>query len=912
MTQSDFTATLKCGTGRLPSIRRQIVCLALGVWILVVLVLGSRLAYQSVIQTLSALTGPASTNRADLPGSGILPESPVTFAAAALLTYLAVFLSILATRRIRPSLTLALSFLGPAVIYFLAVLTSGAIPSALAACVLVAGAWMAGDLLLRVLRIPIARVPLAAGTSLRVALGFGCISTATLLLGSVNSIAFVPVSLLLLTISATWAWQHRRALTGIPRSNSSIKELAASVSWFETLLLASSAALVTFAALASLTPESILTGSDSVRQHLPQAREIWQDHAVLVYPTIETPSASVLGASLNAVAYGLGGFTAVRILQTIASVCCLLAIAGLGATLCNRLAGIAAAACFSTIPLVLWLTGHAYPDVFAVLFICVSVQCAILWQQEGRGKWLLISGMAAGFCLATKQISAVYVIAIVIALAITARPGVSLVERCQAITLFATAGVLATVPWLVRSAILTGTFPLIDTITRQLANVPGPGVLNNSLSKLPVSVEPTGSTEVFPGGVTRSFAGLIAGPWDLTFKGPVSNFRVVRYGEFGILLLMLLPLIASKLRSRSLIFIAITALISYVGWVFTIQVPRHLLPSLALLSVLAGVSIAHVADYRGNSARNLFGQSVKTATLVGVAMTPLFLLPNVTTSFPVSVIVGATSEDAYLARVDPATAALRAATALLPPDTRVGYIGQWQGAQSETEARLVYLGQFSANGNDSLDTQIGDTPETILANLDQLGIQYLIWDRPDTRPQDIESTLLSGDFLLKYTRVLGGDDGVYLFALDPDGVESPTSRDNLLQDPGFATLRKPENVWNGTKRDVSDAGGLRPRRQVPVTQRVAVTPATPFLIVLTGACTSVADYTRVTLTWLDAKEEIIDVTTDFIASGTKSNSTLMWRVSPENAEAADLSITTAAGSPCQISSIGMYRADSPK
>jgi hypothetical protein len=898
-----------CGLARLPVPYTRIATLVISGWMLVVLVLGARMGYQSAVESLTALssTKPSVQSTASLPPA--VPDSPITYATAALAIYIVVVVTILLSRFLRSRWTFAVALFVPVAVFTSGAIISGSIAAALTACAVVATAWMAGDVILLLLRVPTSQIPQSALTSLRVALGLGCLGLTILVLGSVNGISLLPMVTLAILIALVWLMSTSRNPARSFRPNLPSSWAVPRLSWFESLMMALSAALFVFAALAALTPESILTGSDSVRQHLPQAREIWQDHAVLVYPTIETPSASVLGAALNAVAFGFGDITAVRILQVLVSLCCLIAIAGLGSTLEGNTAGIVGAAIFSATPLVLWLTGHAYPDLLAVLFVCGSLQCIICWQHDGQWVWLLLSGALGGFSLATKQISAVVIVAILVALVITARPGISLAGRARTVVMFSVACLLVLVPWFVRSAVLTGTFPLLGTIVRQLLNVPG---LRNLVSWLPLSaisqgpvVPPDGLAGV-TGGVARSLPGILAGPWDLTFTGAYANFQVVRHGEFGILLLLFLPLALLSICTRGTALLAVVAFLSYLGWIFTIQVPRHLLPGLALLAVLAGVAVARTISGSPAWSRIPLGRFAQIAAVVGIALTPLFFLPNTTTGFPITVLTGATRPEAYLSRVDPATPALSAASRLLPADTPVGYIGQWQGAQISTESRLIYLGQYSTDPTISLDDQVGSTPEAIFRSFDKWGIQYFIWDRPDTRPQDVGSTLLSGDFLLRYTTILGGDNGVYLFEIHPDGVADPTSQVNMLQDPEFATLRAAGNVWNGSKRDVGEAGRFEPRRQVAVVQRVDVLPGTPYLVVLTGSCSSNLDLTRVTLNWLDANQATISTTSDDLASGTGINSTLMWRASPANAAAVNVSVSTAAGSPCQIANIGMY------
>ncbi|MEZ4561147.1 MAG: glycosyltransferase family 39 protein [Thermomicrobiales bacterium] len=874
------------------------------------LVLGARMAYASIRTYLDILGATFGARMPDASRLTTFADTPETFAAAAFLAYAVILLVVLLIQHFQPRLTIPAALLAPSCMFALAAVASGEVDSVLVACAIVVTSWITGDIILGVIQAPISHAHLGAAISLRISLGLGLLGLAVLLLGWFGAISRLPVLALGLLVALLWVTRRRDMLGRQLRRASALKTGGPRLALFESLLVALSAAFFIVAALAALTPETISTGSDSVRQHLPQAREIWQDHAVRFHSTIQTPSASLLGASVNAVAFGFGGFTAIRILQVLVSLCCLLAIAGLGATLGGRLAGIAAVAFFSAIPLVLWLTGHAYPDLLAVLFICSSVQCAIFWQEDGHRIWLLLAGTLAGFSLVTKQISAVFVLALLIALAIFARPGTSTVGRIQATLTLAGACVAVSIPWLVHSAVLTHTIPLLNIALEQLENVPmladsrGSGLSGES------SASPAGPAvavaSAFPGGVTRSLTGIVTGPWDLTFQGAYANWRIVRYGEFGVVLLMFLPLIFVNLCTRRAMLVATTAVVSFVAWVFTIQLPRHLLPSLALLAVLAGLAVAHASQDQTAASRKSYGRLVQVSAIAGLVLTPLFFLPNASTAFPFTVLTGAERSGDYLARVDPAIPALRAATALLPADTPVGYIGEWQGDQSSTEARLVYLGSHSSDERDSLDTQVGDTPEAIFNYLAAWGINYLIWDRPDTRSQDVNSTLLSGEFLLHHATILGGNDGIYLYKLYPLGVPDPTTQENLLRDPEFKNLSKPENIWNGTRRDRAASGELRPRRQKTVTQRVTIDPGQEYLLVVDGRCGSTKDQTEVSLTWRDAHDNVIGTTADSMKLGVTSNSSIMMRKSPGSATTVDVSISTSAGTPCLISKIGMY------
>ncbi|MCA9876153.1 MAG: glycosyltransferase family 39 protein, partial [Thermomicrobiales bacterium] len=570
-------------------------------------------------------------------------------------------------------------------------------------------------------------------------------------------------------------------------------------------------------------------------------------------------------------------------------------------------AGIVGAAIFSTMPITLWISSHTYPDLLAVLFLCAALVCLLSWQANGYTSLLVLAGVLAGFCVVTKQIAALYLVAMLAALALTARPNAAARGRLLTLLVFGMATTVTVAPWFLRSLLVYGSFPLLGTIMRQASEAPGLRDLAVHTPVLTVGdLATVNAVETRTGGVDNSWLGILTSPWQLTFEGAPQHLQVVRHGEFGIALLMMLPLVLLTLCSRGALLVGLTAAISTFGWTFTIQAPRHVLPSFALASVLAGVAGAQVVASPQGSPEAQLGRVVRVGLIGALGLTPLFFLPNLATSFPVSVLVGSESPEHYLARIDPAYTALTAATDRLPPDTRVGYFGQWQGAQAQTEARLFYFGQYAPDPSVSLDTQSGATSEALFQWFDGWDLRYFIWDRPDTRPQDIDTLLLSGDFLLTHTTILDGADGVYLFEFHPEGVPDPRDQPNLLSDPTFSTLGGKSSPWTGRKRDLSPEGFLEPRRQMETLQQASVTPEASYIVTVTGRCTSTLDRVGIAMGWQRADGSIISATTDTVALGTKVNTAFVWAVAPAYATAVEIGFTTASGTPCQIAEAGLF------
>ncbi|MCA9877716.1 MAG: hypothetical protein KC442_08040, partial [Thermomicrobiales bacterium] len=296
-------------------------------WVVAVLVLGARLAALSVEPALAFLgRNPASeqgSGPAALVAQTALPTAPERIAIAAAIVVASVVLATLITRVFAPPAMLAVMGIVGATIFLLAATAAGEVAAVVTTGALLAVAWCAGDLLLGLFRLPLATVPRSAVAGIKAAAGLGAIGTVTVGLGAFDAIAPAPLlSCALVTVLANALRRnsHRRTAS---REDCTASGSPPRWSWFETVIAGLAGGLFTFAALAALTPETIFNASDAVRQHLPLAREIWQNQAILVYPTIELPSASSLGPAINAVAFGFGGYTSISVLQVSVSVLCM-------------------------------------------------------------------------------------------------------------------------------------------------------------------------------------------------------------------------------------------------------------------------------------------------------------------------------------------------------------------------------------------------------------------------------------------------------------------------------------------------------------------------------------------------------------------------------------------------------------
>lgn len=865
---------------------------AILLWIAVVSVGGAWLALQSALPANQMISG--------LSAGSSLPDVEIlrTLSAAAVV-FGACLVASLTSRALRPAATLPATFVMGGILVIAAAVATRSIGALLIAILLCAVAWLIGVTALLDLPFPedvaIVQAPLAIG------IGFGLLGLLYLLLATMHqlNIGTVVASMLFIT-GAILAFKRDRLARKIAKIRTAGHPIP---SWFETAVIGLTVGMVSFAVLTSFVPETMLTASDSVRQHLPIAREIWQTGSIGEFPQLGASRAPIQGHLLYAVAYGLGGFTASKLVQVAVGLSAIFAVGGLGWLGGGRQAATFSAAIFGTLPLGMWALGHAYPDLFAVLFVVTAAICVVLWQRGAAPVWLIVAGSLAGFGFATKLISGLLIVSLGVGIVLVGRARWNMRARLFAALVFGL-GTIVVVPWMIRTYGITGSLPGIDTLLDLIRSI----LPNLPAGPMPVNVS---TTEIFPqssAGLGRGFLDILRGPWDLTFVGGPSRYHVIARGEFGIALLMLLPLVLLGPRTRIVTFLGVTVLASFVGWIYTIQVPRHLLPTVALAAAMVGIGLAACITSARTPPRKYLALGAQAGLVFAMLTTPLFFLPNTSTRLPIDLITGQVTTPEFINREIESMAALAAASDLLPPDTVVGYIGQWEGPQLYTEARLTYLGTYSEDDQNLLDNQLGSTPAEILAHADAMGMSYVIWDRNTTRPEDWQSTLLSGTFLRKHARILAGDNGVYLFQLLPDSGRAwgVNRLDNLLSDPEFDTVSAEYGPWTITGKGRLEDDVLVLRRDSSIAQKVPVSSGNPLLLVATAACASDTARTDLEFRWLDDEGALLATDKETVFPGREENDQFLWRRAPEGATSVSAGIATTDGARCEFDKLVLF------
>jgi hypothetical protein len=832
------------------------------IWIVLITVRGALLVVESFN---FPLTGE--------PGQRFAAPQLLGAAGLAILVCLAAALT---TRWVHPTATLPVTCGACSLVLFAAAVSSGSLGPLLLVLTFFGVIWVIGYGVLRRLPSPpadpIVSLPVAG------ALGLGTGGLLLFLLASFGWLNGVAVSALAVAVLALVLLLDRwRLAAGAMHLRAWRPETP---TWFETIVIGVAVGALSFAMLSDFVPEY---DSDASRDHLPVVREIWQSGTVGAFPPFNVAQDPVQTHLLYAVAYGLAGegyagIAAAKLIHAGVGLGAIVGIAGLGWLCSGRLAAVVGAALFATTPLVLWAVGHAPLDLFPVLFTVAALLCLVHWQRVGAMAWVATAGALAGFGFAAKITMSWVAVALAAAIFLVGRKPWQARERVLAVLVFGL-WTIVVIPWLVRSYSITGTVPghnkLIDLITSVILHLGNQGV---------PGIAPWAGASPFPDGTSgHSPIAFVQAPWLLTFHANRLTYRTLDISPIGIAPLLLVPVALLAPRTRPVALLAVTAILSYVGWWLTpLQVVRHLLPTLAIVAVLAGVGVASAAAGVASGPRRLLAPITRAVVLVGLVTGLLLFLPEQHTRTTISIdrLIGRETAAEYVAREIPGAAMLAATSELLPPDTLVGYLGAGEYSEIYTEARLLRLPPSIV-----LPPNSETAPEQVLAFLDRLGVRYFIWDRARTPSEAWHSTLLSTPFLREHSRILAGDGNAYLFAILPgDGLTWGESHPrNLLDNPGLEKFKRAGSPWEIVGGVRAGDGRVWMREESFIAQRVAVSAGTPYLLSASATCPAPDDPAELRLRWMDSDGLTISTAAERVIPGTAGSEQFLWRRAPDQA-----------------------------
>jgi hypothetical protein len=350
---------------------------------------------------------------------------------------------------------------------------------------------------------------------------------------------------------------------------------------------------------------------------------------------------------LAALAYGLGGGMAAKLLHPV-----FLLLAGalayrLGSRLHGAPAGLAAAILFLAIPVVMWDGTAGNADLGAVVFGVAGVFCVVEFVAHGVSGWLFLAGALVGTATGVKSFAATLLVPIVAVLFVEpSGPG----RRRGVLLLVAGASVTAG-PWLWRAAVLTGNpvFPAFEE-SAYAEGLRGGGAW-------------TGAYPWTPGRV-------LAFPFALTFRA--SELAEMPDAAMGGYPLLWLPLLVAGFSAlgrlgRYILAIAVGHLAAIVAFAPS---PRFLLTAWLLLAVVVGGLVAG----RGGDPAWIRGRAgcLLAAVLSGGLAASLVAWLGFFPVWPsVDYLTGRIDRHGFLQRTVPALDTFERVRALVPPEEKI-------------------------------------------------------------------------------------------------------------------------------------------------------------------------------------------------------------------------------------------------
>ncbi|MBI3998724.1 MAG: glycosyltransferase family 39 protein, partial [Armatimonadetes bacterium] len=409
------------------------------------------------------------------------------------------------------------------------------------------------------------------------------------------------------------------------------------------------AALVLIGLVGAAAPE---VRHDALTAHLPIAREFAARGAIVEMrqnaASYFQHNADLLYAMANVL---LPGEAVPKFLHVFSGVAASLLVYDVGARMWNPRVGLAAAAVVAGTPLVWWVGGSAYTDLWTMLFGIGMLAGLVLYSRRpGAGRALLV-GLMAGAAVGVK-ITAVVVVAPLVAVFLLRVARTRSAERpWLALTAFLV-GVAATGAfWYVRAWLLTGNpvFPLLGGIFR--------GPYGGS-----------GTT-----GSVAAIFGMGSTPWDfLLLPWRVTRFpgRFVEDGNIGIVYLTLVPAAVLAVARRQVPrFVAGVLAAAGLIWFLTAQYLRYFLPALPLAALIGAAGVF---------ARSAAAPSPLVSALILTLVLSLgagtWVAPGAA-YFPYPVVARTMTRTAYLDRYLSGFT-LAAYARSLPPSARIYSVGE--------------------------------------------------------------------------------------------------------------------------------------------------------------------------------------------------------------------------------------------
>ncbi|MGD9496336.1 MAG: glycosyltransferase family 39 protein [Armatimonadota bacterium] len=496
------------------------------------------------------------------------------------------------------------------------------------------------------------------------------------------------------------------------------------------------------AALAPPTP----TDWDGVSEHLAQAKQyardgrirpLWYDHhshfpaTVQMLYTVAHVFRIPQGSKLFHWGFGVMALGAVMLA---------------GRRLLAPAAGTWGALVLATTPGFAWLMGVAYVDLATIACSVLALHFLARWLRDGQAGHLWLSALMIGAAAGTKM-QALALLGVLLAV-------ILITGKLRAAALRRAAGYLALAllvcgPWYLKSYLWTGNpvYPFAYELfggrmwSAERAEQYRHAQRGYGKGELP----PLEQFRQLP-PLQRAFAGprrplnLLLAPINVTldpsaFTVPLTPLGAFATDSIGPLWLALLPLLLLLRRPPPVRLMLWVLLPLWLWWLWSMQLTRYLLPTLALVAPAAGWA-ALQALHGGRALGAVVRWVLRLWTVVALGLMTLYVAPQLPAA------LGLVDDDEYLAGI-PLVAVSRFINETAPEDARIALYGEPRGYYLDRD----YL--WAEPGHSALiDYERVDSADDLVAEWRRLGVTHVVVNLaqfPDIRFSDDPVARLIGD-----------------------------------------------------------------------------------------------------------------------------------------------------------------------
>jgi hypothetical protein len=572
--------------------------------------------------------------------------------------------------------------------------------------------------------------------------------------------------------------------------------------------------------------------------------------------------------------------------------------------------GLLAAALFFTMPMVTWLAGTTYVDLFPTVYVAAMLYAFYVWTQAENDAWLTLSGVVAGLAMSIKLTAGLELLPLSLSLlgAAVLRYGWSL-RTLQVLLRFSLPVVILFAPWLIRDAVWTGNpvFPYLNGVF-QSPDWPATNTLLNFSTY----------------GRGHGLTDFLRLPWDLTFH--TGDFAEgTPAGALGAVPILALPWLYLRpaLTRRRLALVALYCLGVIVPWFFVAQYLRYLMPVLPVLSILAALNLAAAWGVLSSrlSERTGFWLALVLGGLLLLAgrASHLRSLWNIPERYPFGVVFGLERSSEFLSRALKYYDAFQFLNRQEPAGGKILAIGLSHRLYSDWRVH-------SLNTYDVLALTTSAAPGPVLAQaLREFGTSYLVLDTDEIQRQPERWPPFASDerFLSQYAQLVFAGNGHEAYRLRPAPLDESASGPASLLVNGDFELEEPGGelaYWHAHGSPRYDRTGRAARHGNGAielagddwySQAVAVAADEVYSLGYWAQTDQPGALARLQINWRDAQSQQIDVSIVVVAPGAAWQWFEMSQTSPQGAVGAVIYVVAHGEAAIWFDDVTFVRGEIP-